>query len=137
MFRLNADECIDLDQYNLKSWLYGHWHINHIQKQGQAYSICTSTPVRGGIDHSASAFRVMKVDGKGDFTTELRYSYIDKSVVINSIGNLQAPNQKNGKLPFLVNAYATTTAVESVRISCGSDGKEILKVQPLREVFDF
>ena len=23
-------ESINLNEYNLKAWIYGHWHINHI-----------------------------------------------------------------------------------------------------------
>ena len=65
---------INLNEHNLKAWVYGHWHINYMKKQGDVYSVCTSSLDKGGIDHSTTAFRVMHVDSKGDFTSELRYT---------------------------------------------------------------
>ena len=40
--------------------------------------------IRAGLIHSTSAFRVMHVDKNGDFTSELRYSYLDKNICIAS-----------------------------------------------------
>ena len=128
VYGINDSERIDLDAHNLKAWIYGHWHINHIHKHKQAYSVCTSTPIRGGIDHSTSAFRVMKVDGKGDFTSDLRYSYIDKSVKIASIDNLQAPLLASGKIPVVVNAYSSSSPVRRVSYDCRV-GDEIIKAE--------
>lgn len=137
VFGINDQETIDLDAYNLKAWLYGHWHINHIHKHKQAYSICTSTLVRGGIDHSTSAFRVMKIDPKGNFTSDLRYSYIDKSVQIASIGNLQAPVLASGEVPLAVNAYSATTPVKRITYGCTVEGEQILSGKPMKQQTDF
>lgn len=137
LFGINDKEVIDLDAHNLKAWIYGHWHINHIHKHKQAYSICTSTPIRGGIDHSASAFRVMKIDSKGDFTSELRYSYIDKSVEIASIDNLQAPVLPSGKVALSVNAYSATSPVGRVTYDCKVDEKTVWSGKLLAQQTDF
>lgn len=137
IYALNDTEYIDLDAANLKAWLYGHWHINHIHKHAKAYSICTSTPVRGGIDHSASAFRVMHIDKNGDFTTELRYSYIDKSVEIASIDNMQAAVTANGDVFLSVNAYSTASGIKQIRYSCIVDEKKILSDKSLSQNTDF
>lgn len=136
-FYKNKDEFIDLDAYNLKAWLYGHWHINHIRKHKNAYSICTASPIRGGIDHAASAFRVLHVDGKGDFTSELRYSYLDKRIEIASMDNLQAAVTPEGRIPLSVNAYSTGSRTVAVNCSFRVDGKEIVRTCPLKQNTDF
>ena len=82
IFKSKNAGSINLNEYNLKAWVYGHWHINYMKKQGDVYSVCTSSLDKGGIDHSTTAFRVMHVDSKGDFTSELRYTYLDKNICI-------------------------------------------------------
>lgn len=69
----NETEYVNLNDHNLKAWIYGHWHNNIVKKQGDVYTICTSTPDKGGIDHSAANFRVIKVDGKGEIKSHLQY----------------------------------------------------------------
>ena len=49
-------EALILNEHNLKAWVYGHWHINYMKKQGDVYSVCTSSLDKGGIDHSTTAF---------------------------------------------------------------------------------
>lgn len=137
LYGISDQETIDLDAHNLKAWLYGHWHINHIQKHKQAYSICTSTLIRGGIDHSTSGFRVMKVDPKGDFTSDLRYTYIDKSVKIASVGNLQAPVLPSGEVPLSVNAYSAISPVSSVTYACRVEGETVCAGKPMKQQTDF
>ena len=61
-----------------------------MKKQGDVYSVCTSSLDKGGIDHSTTAFRVMHVDSKGDFTSELRYTYLDKNICIASPAGVMA-----------------------------------------------
>lgn len=69
----NETEYVNLNDHNLKAWIYGHWHNNIVKKQGDVYTICTSTPDKGGIDHSAANFRVIEVDGKGEIKSHLQY----------------------------------------------------------------
>lgn len=137
IFGINEQESIDLDAHNLKAWLYGHWHINHIHKHKQAYSICTSTLIRGGIDHSTSAFRVMKIDPKGDFTSDLRYTYIDKSLKIASIENLQAPVLPSGEVALSVNAYSATTPVSSITYECRVENETVVSGKQMKQQTDF
>lgn len=140
-FKLPLDEndFIDLPARNLKAWLYGHWHVNHIHKHESTgvYSICSSTPVYGGIDHASSAFRVMHIDSKGDFVSELRYSYLDKNVEIASIQNGQAPELSNGTVPLSVNVYSTNSPVKSVEFSCLFNDKVIMGAKPMKQNSDF
>lgn len=116
-------EPINLNQHNLKAWIYGHWHINYMKKQGDVYSISTATLDKGGIDHSTSAFRVMHMDGKGDFTSELRYTYIDKNIQIASLSNGEMPALQSGMLPISVNVYSSVSPVKEVVYTCTVNNK--------------
>lgn len=137
-FYKNETEYIDLDAHNLKAWIYGHWHINHIRRHGSAYSVCTSTPVRGGIDHASSAFRVFTVDGNGDFRSELRYSYLDKALTIASIGSEQwAPLSAGGTVPLSVNTYSTVSPTVSVDYLCRVGERVVVSRRPLTQQSDF
>lgn len=109
IFGINDQEQINLNDHNLKAWVYGHWHINYIKKQGNVYSVSTATLDKGGIDHSTSAFRVMHVDRKGDFTSELRYTYLDKSIQISTPAEGQVPVLASGAVPVTVNVYSSVS----------------------------
>lgn len=131
-------EYVDLTEHNLKAWLYGHWHVNHIHQHANGVrSICSSTPIRGGIDHAASAFRVLTVDPKGDFGSEFRYSYINKSLQIASLENMQAPVLPSGAVPLSINAYSSATPVKSISYTCLHRGKEVIGKQALKQQTDF
>ena len=130
-------ESIDLDAYNLKAQIYGHWHINHIHKHGKAYSISTSTPICGGIDHASSAFRVFDFDKNGDFSCELRYSYFDKNLQIASFDNLQHALTADGKVPLFVNTYSTVSPTKQMTYTCSVDGKEVVHRSSLKQNTDF
>ncbi len=111
-YSAGKDKTIDLHQHNIKAWLYGHWHTNHMFRHGDAYSICTSTPIRGGIDHSVGAFRVMNVDANGDFRSQMRYPYLN-SMEIASIHEGRS-SVVDGKGTLSVNIYKSASLVESV-----------------------
>lgn len=114
IYGISDTEFINLNEHNLKAWIYGHWHINYMKKQGDVYSISTATLDKGGIDHSTSAFRVVHVDNKGDLTSELRYTYIDKAIRITSMANNQAPVLESGAVPLSVNVYSTVSPVKEI-----------------------
>lgn len=137
VYGINEQEFIDLDEHNLKAWIYGHWHINHIHKHKSAYSICTSSPAAGGIDHATAAFRVIKVDHQGNISSELRYPYLNKTLEIASIDNLQAPVLNSGKIPLSVNTYSTISPVVSLSYSCTCKGEKILENKPLKQNTNF
>ena len=134
---INEHDFIDLDACHLKAWIYGHWHINHIHKHKSALSICTASPVGGGIDHSSAAFRVIRVDKQGNITSELRYPYINKSLEIASIDNLQAPVLESGKVPISVNAYSTISPVVSLSYDCIYESEKKIMNRPLKQYTNF
>ncbi|WP_455673999.1 outer membrane protein assembly factor BamB family protein [Phocaeicola sp.] len=131
VYKGNETESVNLNEHNLKAWIYGHWHINHIKKQGDVYTICTTALDKGGIDHSTSAFRIMHIDGNGDFTSELRYSYLDKSICIAS------PSGYTASPTVTVNAYSSASPVKEITYTCLSDGKAILKNKRLNQSTDW
>lgn len=137
VFPIKGEEPLDLDAHNLKAWLYGHWHNNHIHKHKSAYSICSITPVRGGIDHSTASFRVMSIDGKGNFKSDLRYPYIDKSVKIASVNNLETIASANGTLPVSVNTYSSDSPVARVTVRCATADGKVVATTTLAQQTDF
>jgi len=84
VFGISETEKIDFSEYNLKAWIYGHFHNNNIHTHGNTgiKSVVTSPMSKGGIDHSPSVFRVFEVDENGDFTSDLRYSNVAENIVI-------------------------------------------------------
>ena len=130
-------ESVDLDAYNLKAQIYGHWHINYIRKHNKAYSISTSTPIRGGIDHASAGFRVFNIDGNGDFSTELRYTYLNKILEIASIDNLHHAVTPDSKIPLVVNTYNTVSPTQNISYTCTIDGKRIIPQRALKQQTDF
>lgn len=137
IYGINDTEKVDLNQYNLKSWVYGHWHINFMRKQGDVYTVCTSTLDKGGIDHSTSAYRVMHVGGNGSLTSELRYTYNDKTLRITSPTADGLPLNANGSVPLLVNTYSSNMATSQVRYTCTVDGKTRYTNRPLKQATDW
>jgi outer membrane protein assembly factor BamB/predicted phosphodiesterase len=116
---------INLNEHNLKAWIFGHWHLHHIRKQGAVYAVSTSPPNMGGIDHSVSAFRVMHVDGTGDFVSELRYTYVDKKLnIVYPPNGTEVPLLENNKIPLSVNTYNTVSPVSKITYTLYVDEKE-------------
>lgn len=136
-FYKNDLEYIDLEDYNFKGWFYGHWHFNHIRKHKKAYSICTSTPICGGIDHSYAAFRVVKVNNNGDFSSELRYSNIDKKIEIASINKGCIPVTEDEKVVLSVNTYSTKYKVKNVFCYITVGGEDYTDFCELHNKTDF
>lgn len=128
---------INLNEHNLKAWIYGHWHINYMKKQGDVYSVCTGTVDKGGIDHSTSVFRVMHVDRNGDFTSELRYSYLDKSIGIASPGGYVLEGTPSEQIPVTVNVYSSVSPTREVRYTCLIEGKAIISNVKMRQATDW
>lgn len=132
-------ESIDLADYNLKAWLYGHWHHHRMYKYegSDVQMICSPGQVRGSYDHSPSSFRVLTADANGQLSSEIRYSYMDKSVTIASIDNGRASVTKDGAVPLYVNAYSTSSPVQKITYSCYSQDKNYHTERPLKQNTDF
>ena len=88
-FHIDKKKDILLCDYNLKAWLYGHWHANMIKEHGKSgvVSYGISPLVNGGIDHSPSGFRVVDVDQKGNTKSYFRWTYLDRQIEIVSPNN--------------------------------------------------
>lgn len=122
---------IDLNAYNLKAWIYGHWHINYVRRQGDVYAICTSSLDKGGIDHSKSAYRVMSMDKNGNLSMELRYTYLDRHLVIAS------PQGQTMSRTLTVNTYSSVSPVEEVTYTCLDGKKTIVPARKLTQCTDW
>ena len=126
-----ATESIDLDAYNLKAWIYGHWHINLKQKQGNVWTICTSSTDKGGIDHSKGGYRVIKVDRNGDFSSQLRYCYLNRHLCISS------PTELSATTTLMVNAYSSISPIQQVTYTCKDGNRTLWKNKALEQKTDW
>ena len=65
-FRFGSEKngYIDLSDYNLKAWIYGHWHHDRMyyHDNSNVLMICSPGNIRGSYDHSPSSFRVLTVN---------------------------------------------------------------------------
>lgn len=138
IYQKNEIEKIVLNkEYNLKAWIYGHWHNHFIKMIGGVKTISTATLDKGGIDHSTSAFRVMEVDKRGNLETQLKYTFIDNSIEIASIDdNVIALNNK-GESQLVVNTYSSTKKVNSVSFSLYTLENELILNKQLKKMSDW
>lgn len=138
-YGISDTEYIDLPAADLKAWLYGHWHVNQMYEHESAgvYTICTSSPSCGGIDHALSAFRVLTVDAKGGLASELRYNYFPPSLQIVSLENERVPVLPSGGVPLSVNAYYTVSPIRSMHYWCEYEGRKVISDKPLAGQSDF
>lgn len=122
VFGISEGEKIKLDEYNLKAWIFGHWHINYMKRQGKVCAVSTATLDKGGIDHSTSAFRVMHVDPKGNFRSELRYSYLNDVLCLITPTEEQVVALPDEKILISVNTYRTRADVKEMVACLYADG---------------
>ncbi len=137
LYGVSDTEVVDLNAHNLKAWIYGHWHINYMKKQGNVYTICTSTVDKGGIDHSTNAFRVIDIDRKGDISSRLRYTYLDKHIEIASPGPDGFPVYTSGVVPLTVNVYHSVSPTKEVTFTCLVNGKKLFSNRKLSQMTDW
>lgn len=77
------------------------------------------------------------MDSKGNISSELRYAYIDKSIVIASAQNEQAPVTKDGKLQVSVNTYSTVTQTAKVTYAVYMEDKAVTPQRSMTRQTDF
>lgn len=130
-FLKGSEESLDLLDYNLKAWVYGHWHVNYKKKLGDVWTVCSSTPDKGGIDHSSAAYRVIDVDREGNLSSELRYCYVHRHLCVAS------PVGHTACTSLTVNAYSSVSPVERMTYSCFDGEKTLWKDKPLRKQTDW
>ncbi len=137
IFKKNNSEKLVLNDLNVKGWFYGHWHNHFIRQQGKIKTISTATLDKGGIDHSTSAFRLASIDSKGNIDTQLRYTYIDKNLVISSISNSLVTTNDKGQVPLMVNAYNSISPVRDIVYTLYDDNKTIEMKRKLNQKTDW
>lgn len=131
IYKGKGGDSINLNKHNLKAWIYGHWHINYMKKQGDVYTICTSSLDKGGIDHAKSAYRVMHVGPQGNLSTELRYTYLDRHLCIAS------PQGQTASKTVTVNTYSSASPAAEVTYTCLYAGKTIISTRKLTRRTDW
>lgn len=71
---------LDLKEFNLLAWVYGHYHANHVEMKNGVLSISTSRPDCGGIDSSPAGPRLIKIGADNSISTETFYYEFDSSM---------------------------------------------------------
>lgn len=135
IFGINEKEFIDFRDYDIKAWIYGHWHYNYVRNQNGVYTICTGTLDKGGIDHSASAFRVINIAADNSVTTFLRYPFIKPQIaIVSPQRNQNSPLEVNGNLPLSANIYNSNAETKEVAyLIVDVESKEILSSGNIEE----
>lgn len=112
IFKGSEGEEVNLNEHNLKAWIYGHWHINFLKQHGEngPISVCASTPDKGGIDHSPSNFIVYDVDEEGTVNVKPRYCYVNRHLVVH-----EPLFRENKELAVSVNTYHSMAETKSVK----------------------
>lgn len=110
-------ESINLEKYNLKAWIYGHWHNSFVKKfEGSGvYTISSSPPNQGGIDNSAARFLSIDIDENGVSTITPKYTYLHKHLVITSPSKSNLSLVKNGALYLSTNVYDSENEIRDVK----------------------
>lgn len=115
LFKADDQPALDFRSFNIKAQIYGHMHHNYVRNQNGIYTICTSTIDKGGIDHSPSSFRDIKIDADNNIATQLRYAFIEPQATIVSPMKLQkAVTGHNGQLCISVNTYNSQAKTKQI-----------------------
>ncbi len=118
-FGVSDTDRIDLRSYNLKAWVYGHWHFNYVRDQKGVYTVCTTALDKGGIDHSPSAFRVFDMQKEAIASMDLHYCFLDHQAVIAApVDGQTSALLPSGNLPLSVNAYHSGCEIARVTYTC-------------------
>ncbi|WP_052670687.1 outer membrane protein assembly factor BamB family protein [Draconibacterium sediminis] len=117
VFQINKTDSINFNNYNLKAWLYGHWHNNMVKNHGgnePVISYGTAVAAKGGIDHSPSSYRVVNIDENGNISSTLRWTYVNRKIeVVAPIGN-DLLLKDDSELGVSVNIYHSGAEVQRV-----------------------
>ncbi|WP_233789205.1 PQQ-binding-like beta-propeller repeat protein [Sphingobacterium sp. HMA12] len=108
-------DSIDLKAYNLKGYLYGHWHNNYSfgSREGVAV-ISTNAPNKGGIDNSVAQFMVIDVDKNGIRNITPKYPYLADHMALIYPQNKQMQIENGQNLEISASVYHTEKRVLSV-----------------------
>lgn len=136
--RSGKNDSINLNEHNLKAWIYGHWHINFARAHGNTgiRSLCAAPPPDGGIDNSASNFDVVGIDKNGISFVQRRYTYVHDQVVQVS-PSAAGVAFEGDKMLISVNAYHTASPVNKVLFSLFDSKGKLVKQLPLQPQTDW
>ena len=127
---------IDLVKHNLQMWIYGHWHINFMKQHGKngPLSISSSTPDKGGIDHSPSNFIVYDSYNPNG-AIEARYTYLNQHLTINSPRKEVLTSK--GYYDLNVNTYNTVSPTVKVEYTLVNNGKRVTKKLKRQSIWNY
>ncbi|NRF41000.1 PQQ-binding-like beta-propeller repeat protein [Pedobacter foliorum] len=110
-------DSINLNDNNLKAWVYGHWHNNFVRKSEKTgiHYISSAPPDKGGIDNSAGQFLSIEIDKNGVKEVKPHYTYLHKHLVVTTPSGADMVQVKNGSLIINANLYDSETTAKSVR----------------------
>ncbi len=118
-FHLKGEKVsVNLLDYNLKAYLYAHYHINLLERSPRTgvTTIATMSPNKGGIDHTPSSFRLIKFDRNGNLDSEIRYAslkgHIAATIFPSNIFGKRA--SANSSYELIASVYDTRTDVAEV-----------------------
>ncbi len=107
----------DLDTFNLKGYLYAHYHTNLFKYTDKGcYTFSSMSPNKGGIDHSPSSFRVLSFDKTGELRSRIKYSCLDNHIVANSFHSCAGSGHG---FTVLANIYDTGSEVDCAVVLAG------------------
>ena len=123
VFKADNEHILNLRAFNTKAQIYGHMHYNYVRNQKGIYTICTGTLDKGGIDHSPSSFRNIKVDEDNNISTELRYAFIEPQVtIISPMKQQKAIISSKGQVIISVNTYNSQARTQQVSYTLSAIG---------------
>ncbi|SHG19097.1 outer membrane protein assembly factor BamB family protein [Pedobacter caeni] len=110
-------DSINLNENNLKAWVYGHWHNNFVRKSDKTgiQYISSASPGMGGIDNSAGQFLSIEIDKHGVKEIKPHYTYLHKHLVVNTPSGRDMVVIKDGALQINANIYDSETTVKSAK----------------------
>lgn len=122
-------DSLDMSKHNLVAYLYGHWHNHYIKDVAGVKTIGSSTPDKGGIDHSAACFRVISIDAAGNVTNASRSRYTNIPGVLTAVypalhDTVSIREAREG-VRVRVNVYRTISPAEKVRVKMKGSNKSI------------
>ena len=117
VFKINDNKEILLNNYNIKAWIYGHRHANITKLHGitNIKSYSTATAAKGGIDHSPSSFRVIKIDDAGSSSSDLVWTFVNDQLQIVSPHHDELHQHGKEHVHLSSNVYSSNSPIDSVK----------------------
>lgn len=138
LYKNGKGAAINLNDHQLKAWIYGHWHNNFSRVHGNngIRSICAGPAADGGIDNAASNFDVITVGRQGVQQVQRRYTYVDNQLTVLSPTAAGVALQGDS-LTISVNAYHTASVVKAVHYRLYDRNGQLRRQVALQPVTDW